>query len=292
MSFEDKYNAGALYANMNQLASLMATKEKLMRISAPQRECDYMFHYGALEYKVEGFTYKADLLQRQIEIKCEDQSLSKEQTEKRAKADFVKRTKERALKGQRVIAAVKRLEEPMPSPKEIKEGEKLLESLISKLHPFFTCKASKTNTAILNQAYRYFEKGNVKGLTVLDHITPKAPPIKQEDHVKHNMFITVKIKQTVAALNLLQKGYPFDKIELVADRTKLPKLQKELSEGYWQGAPLYLPRYGPMHCALHGRDIRRGLPRVDKKSRACAARTCGGGQGEAWRGDACGGRGS
>lgn len=230
MSFEDKYNESALYANMNQLASLMATKEKLMRISAPQIECDYMFHYGALEYKVGGLTYKADLLQRQIEIKCENQSLSREKVESLAKKEFQKRTKERALMGQRVVNAVKRLEEPMPSPKEIQEGEKLIESLILKLHPFFTRKTSKYNTSLLNKAFQYFEKGNVKALSVMDYITPKAPPVDKDDHVKHNMFITVKIKQTVAALNLLQDGYPFNKVALVADRKKLPQMQSELSE--------------------------------------------------------------
>ncbi len=230
MAFEDKYNESALYANMNQLASLMATKEKLMRISAPQIECDYMFHYGALEYKVEGFTYKADLLQRQIEIKCENQSLSKEQVENIAKADFKKRTKERVLKGNRVVAAIKRLEEPMLSPKEIQEGEKLIESLILKLHPFFSRTASKANTALLNKAYQFFEKGNIKGLSVLDYITPKAPPVPKEDHVRQNMFITVKIKQAVSALNLLQSDYPFNKVALISDRKELPRLQDELSQ--------------------------------------------------------------
>lgn len=230
MSFEDKYNESALYANMNQLASLMATKEKLMRISAPQIECDYMFHYGALEYKVEGLTYKADFLQKQIEVKCENQSLTKEQVEKIAKVAFKKRAKERALKGKRVVEAIKALEEPMPSTKEIAEGEKLIESIISKLHPFFTDKVSKYNAALLNKAYRYFEEGNVKALSVIDYITPKAPSVKREDTVKRNMFISVKIKQTVAALNLLQDGYPFNKVKVVADRVKLPQMINELEQ--------------------------------------------------------------
>jgi len=64
----------------------------------------------------------------------------------------------------------------------------------------------------------------------MDYITPKAPPVDKDDHVKHNMFISVKIKQTVAALNLLQDGYPFNKVALIADRKKLPQMQSELSE--------------------------------------------------------------
>ncbi len=230
MSMEDKFNEGALYANMKQLASLLATKEKLLRISALQIECDYMFHYGALDYKAQGLTYRADLLQRQIEIKCENQGLSEEEVLKRAKKEFSKRTRERAAMGRRVIEAVKRLEEPMLSPKEIAQGEKLLESLIFKLHPFFARKISKYNNSMLNKAYEYFERGNIKALSVLDYITPKAPSVPKEDWLKHNVFITVKIKQTATALNNLQHTYPFNLANVAADRQKLTELVKILAE--------------------------------------------------------------
>ncbi len=227
MSFEEKFSEGALFANMNQLASLLVVKEKMLRITSVQIECDYMFHLGGLEYKADGYLYKSELLQKQIELKCEFQHLTREQVLKKAKANLKERTMERAAMGNRVISAIKRLEEPMPSQQEIAQMEKVLEKIFLKIHPAFTQKSSKKNDTLIKKACEYFENGRLKSLEILNVMLPELPPVKKEDIAQYSKNITAQLRRNIKAVKAIQQAYPYNKIPVMTDKNTLREKQKE-----------------------------------------------------------------
>lgn len=218
---------GACAANANQLTELTVVIEKLIFISAPKVECDYVFHLGGLEYKLHKLNYTSDLLNKIIELKCENQVLSYADAEKKAKKALKAKSMDLALEGRRIVNAMKRIEEPCASPEEVVKAEELMRNLYRKLSPLLI-KQKGNETKLLRKAIRAFRQVDIKTLALLDSATDEPEPIYTDNYQSYAGLYSAKIKEAMHRMAQIRSSYPFNKAEVMMDKKKLESRQNEI----------------------------------------------------------------
>jgi len=227
MPMPEGFYEGACVANANQLTELTVVIEKLIFITAPKVECDYVFHLAGLEYKLHKQNYTSDKLNKIIELKCENQNLSYADAEKRAEKALKAKSAQLALEGRRIVNAMKRIEEPCATPEDIAKAEELMKNLYRKLSPLLI-KQKGNELRLLKKAIRAFRQVDIKTLALLDSATEEPTPIYEENYQSYAGLYSAKIKEAMQRMAQIRNSYPFNKAEVMMDKKKLEERQNEI----------------------------------------------------------------
>lgn len=218
----------AAQANAKQLCTISVTLEKYTYFTLPRLECDYNFRLGGLESQLERLRLDTDKLQKAIELKCENQSLSKAEAMSQAEAFYAKRESAVQHRREEYLTSLKMLQLPLPTENEINRACEIMENIIYKMDPLFS-KVPAGFAKKLEQAHTDFKNVNIPALALLDAATDDTHPVFTDAPREYARIYGEEINKKIAALKQMQSRHPFDKTPLMTSPEKLDARRADLT---------------------------------------------------------------